>query len=121
DEGLRLLPGHPPALLSRGIILAKAGRAAEAAEAFGAYREVLQEGERPAAAYFAFASVVEAALGRPERGKQLCDEGVRLYPHIAVLLLHAGALRERAGAPDEAEVFYRRAVEEDGELPQARK
>lgn len=121
DEGLRLLPGHPPALLSRGIILAKAGRVAEAAEAFGAYREVLQEGERPAAAYFAFASVVEAALGRPERGKQLCDEGVRLYPHIAVLLLHAGALRERAGAPDEAEVFYRRAVEEDGELPQARK
>ena len=121
EEGLRLRPGHPPALLSRAVILAKTGRVPEAAEAFQLYREALEEGERPAAAYFAFASVTEAALGRPEGGKQLCDEGLRLYPHIAVLLLHAGALRERAGAADEAEVFYRRAVEEDGELAQARK
>ena len=77
--------------------------------------------DRPAAAYFAFGALAEAASGRPERAKQLCDEGLRLYPHIAPLLLHAGALRERAGVTDEAEVFYRRAVEEESELPQARK
>jgi tetratricopeptide (TPR) repeat protein len=121
DEGLRLLPGHPPALLSRAIILAKAGRMAEAAEAFQGYREGVGEEDRPSAAYFAFAALAEAAVGHPERAKQLCEEGLRFYPHIAPLLLHAGALRERAGVADEAEVFYRRAVDEDGDLPQARK
>lgn len=121
DEGLRLLPDHPPALLSRAILLAKGGRVIDAAEAFERYRGVLAEGERPAAGYFVFAPVVEAACGRPERGKQLCDEGVLHYPHVAPLLLHSGAIRERSGSSEEAEVFYRRAVEEDPELPQARK
>ena len=121
DEGLRLLPDHPPALLSRAVVLAKAGRLPEAAGAFERYREALGEEERPAASYFTFAAVAEAAIGHPERARQLCEEGLRIYPHIAPLLLHAGAMRERAGLPDEAEVFYRRAVEEDAELPQARK
>lgn len=121
DEGLRLLPGHPPALLSRAILLAKAGRVGEAVDGFSAYRDAVGEDDRPSAAYFAFAALAEAAVGRPERAKQLCDEGLRLYPHIAPLLLHAGALRERAGAAEEAEVFYRRAVEEDPELAPARK
>ena len=39
-----------------------------------------------------------------------------LYPHVAPLLLHAGRVRERAGAWEEAEMLYRRAAEEDGEL-----
>jgi tetratricopeptide (TPR) repeat protein len=121
DEGLRLLPGHPPALLSRGIILAKVGRMGEAVEAFASYRAAVGEDDRPSAAYYAFAALAEAAIGRPERGKQLCEEGLRLYPHIAPLLLHAGALRERAGMQEEAEVFYRRAVEEEADLAPARK
>ena len=82
---------------------------------------LLAQGERPAAGYFVFAPVVEASCGRPERAKQLCDEGVLHYPYVAPLLLHSGAIRERSGSPEEAEVFYRRAVEEDPELPQARK
>src|SRR5690606_23480131 len=106
---------------SGGVLLAKGGRVIDAAEAFERYRGVLAEGERPAAGYFVFAPVVEAACGRPERGKQLCDEGVLHYPHVAPLLLHSGAIRERSGSSEEAEVFYRRAVEEDPELPQARK
>ncbi|HEX6068823.1 MAG TPA: DUF4388 domain-containing protein [Longimicrobiaceae bacterium] len=121
EEGLRLLPHHPPALLSRAILLAKIGRLPDSVEAFQRYREGIEADDRPAAAYFAFAALAEAAVGRPERGKQLCDEGLTLYPHIAPLLLHAGALRERAGAVDEAEVFYRRAVEEDADLAPARK
>ena len=121
DEGLRLLPDHAPALLSRAILLAKVDRMTDAAGAFERYREVLAQGERPAAGYFVFAPVVEASCGRPERAKQLCDEGVLHYPYVAPLLLHSGAIRERSGSPEEAEVFYRRAVEEDPELPQARK
>ena len=120
-EGLRLLPDHPPALLSRAILLARAGRLTEAVDAFAVYRASLAQGERPAAGYFVFASVVEAATGRPEKGKQICDEGVLHFPHVAPLLLHAGAIRERSGSPEEAEMFFRRAVEEDPELPQARK
>lgn len=121
DEGLRLLPNHPPALLSKAILLARAGRLAEAVDGFATYRSSLAQGERPAAGYFVFASIVEAATGRPERGKQISDEGVLHFPHVAPLLLHAGAIRERSGSPEEAEMFYRRAVEEDAELPQARK
>ena len=93
----------------------------EAAEAFRGYRDALGAEDRPAASYFVFAAVAEAAIGHPEKGKLLCDEGLTVYPHIAPLLLHAGALRERAGAVDEAEVFYRRAVEEDSDLAPARK
>ena len=121
DEGLRLLPDYPPALLSRAVILAKAGRMGEAVAAFQRYRDRIGEDDRPSAAYFAFAALADAAVGHPERAKQLCDEGLTLYPHIAPLLLHAGALRERAGAVDEAEVFYRRSVEEDADLAPARK
>jgi len=66
-------------------------------------------------------ALAEAAVGRPELGRQLAEEGMRLYPHIPELILHLGALRERAGVAEEAEVFYRRAVEEAPELPQARK
>src|SRR5690606_40268825 len=102
---------------SGGVLLAKGGRVIGAAGAFERYRGGLAEGERPAAGYFVFAPVVEAACGRPERGKQLCDEGVLHYPHVAPLLLHSGAIRERSGSSEEAEVFYRRAVEEDPELP----
>jgi len=46
---------------------------------------------------------------------------VQLYPHVAQVLLHLGAVRERLGAWEEAELLYRRAVEEGRELPQAHK
>lgn len=121
EEALRHLPEHPQVLLSRGVLLCKLGRFSEAAEQLERYRERVADSQRPASAFYAFAAIAEAATGRRMRAQQLCEEGLSLYPHVAPLLLHAGALRERAGSWDEAEMLYRRAVEEEPDLAPARK
>jgi tetratricopeptide (TPR) repeat protein len=121
EEADRLLPNHPPVLLSRAILLLKAGRALEAVDLFRRYRERTADEPRPPAAYHAFASIAEASVGRLQVAREIAEAGVHLHPHVAPLLLHAGAIRERMGAWDEAEILYRRATEEDPELPQARK
>ncbi|MDP9348300.1 MAG: tetratricopeptide repeat protein, partial [Gemmatimonadota bacterium] len=87
---------------------------------FAAYREALGEA-RPPAVYFAFAVLAEAAAGRHADALRLGEEGTGLHPHSPLLLLHLGAVRERRGEWEEAEALYRRAVEEDGSLPQAHK
>jgi tetratricopeptide (TPR) repeat protein len=120
EEAARLDPRRPAIHLSRAILLLKRGEAAEAATAFAAYRAALGE-EHPPAAYFAFAVLAEAASGRDADALRLGEEGRGLHPHSPLLLLHLGAVRERRGEWEEAEALYRRAVEEDGELPQAHK
>jgi tetratricopeptide (TPR) repeat protein len=73
------------------------------------------------AAYYAFALLAEAAAGRADEAARLGDEGTAAHPHSAPVHLHYGAFRERRGEWEPAEALYRRAVEEDGELPQAHK
>jgi tetratricopeptide (TPR) repeat protein len=106
--------------LSRAILLLKQGDPHAAAEAFARYREVLGAG-RPPAAYFAWAVLAEAAAGRADEALKLGEEGIAAYPHSAPVHLHYGAVRERRGEWEQAEALYRRASEEDGELPQAHK
>jgi tetratricopeptide (TPR) repeat protein len=120
-EAAALLPDDPAILLSRAVLLCKARRLIEASEAFETYRARLGPGARPAASYFAFAPLAEAACGRLPRARQLAAQGVEAYPHLAVVLLHAGCIQERAGGWDEAELLLRRAVDADPALPQARK
>jgi tetratricopeptide (TPR) repeat protein len=120
DEAARLAPNRPQVLLSRAVLLLKMGDPHAAAEGFARYREVLGAG-RPPAAYFAFGLICEAAAGRPDEAVRMGEEGIALHPHSAPLHLHYGAVRERRGEWDAAEALYRRAVEEDGELPQAHK
>jgi tetratricopeptide (TPR) repeat protein len=121
DEALRLLPSEPRIVLSRAILLAKCGRVDESREAFDRYRaQVGTDGAAPAA-YYAFASIVEATAGQSDEAIRLAEEGIAQHPRSGVMLLHAGAIRERTGSWDQAEALYRRAAEEQGELPQAHK
>jgi tetratricopeptide (TPR) repeat protein len=120
DEAARLAPNRPQVLLSKAILTLKLGDPHAAAEAFAAYREALGAGKVPAA-YYAYALVAEAASGRADEAVQLGEEGIAAHPHSAAVHLHYGAVRERRGEWDQAEALYKRAVEEDGELPQAHK
>ncbi|HEX8694338.1 MAG TPA: DUF4388 domain-containing protein [Longimicrobium sp.] len=120
EEAARRAPKRPQVLLSRAILLLKQGDPHAAREAFARYREVLGEA-RPPAAYYAFAPLAEAAAGRADEAVRLGEEGAEAHPHSAYVHLHLGAVRERRGEWAEAEAAYRRAVEEDGEVPQARK
>ncbi len=113
DEAARLAPRRPQVVLSRAILLLKAGEVHAALQGFAAYREVLAAGRAPAA-YYAYALLAEAAL-------RLGDEGVSRHPHAAPVYLHMGAVLERKGDWEQAETMYRRATEEDRELPQAHK
>jgi tetratricopeptide (TPR) repeat protein len=121
DEALRLRPDAAISLLLKGVVLARSGEYADASETLARYREGLADGARPAGAYFAFSVLAEAGCGRLDDARRIGDEGLAAFPDLAQLLLHVGAVRERAGAWDEAEVLYRRAVEEDADLAQAHK
>ncbi|MBV9108656.1 MAG: DUF4388 domain-containing protein, partial [Gemmatimonadetes bacterium] len=120
DEAARMAPKRAQVQLSRAILLLKQGDPHAAAEAFARYREVLGAG-RPPAAYYAWAVLAEAAAGRADEALKLGEEGIAAYPHSAPVHLHYGAVRERRGEWEQAEALYRRASEEDGELPQAHK
>ncbi|HEX8674416.1 MAG TPA: DUF4388 domain-containing protein [Longimicrobium sp.] len=120
DEAARLAPQRPQVQLSRAILLLKQGEAHEAAAAFARFREGFT-GPRLPAAYFAFAVLAEAASGRADAALKLGEEGIKLHAHSAPLHLHLGVVRERRGEWEAAEAMYRRAVEEDGDLPQAHK
>jgi tetratricopeptide (TPR) repeat protein len=120
EEAARLAPKRPQVLLSRAILLLKLEDVHSAAEAFAAYREALGE-VRPPAAYFAFATLAEAAAGRLDAAVALGEEGAGLHTHSAGVHLHLGAVRERRGDWEQAEAAYRRATEEDADLPQAEK
>jgi tetratricopeptide (TPR) repeat protein len=117
DEAARLAPKRPQVLLSRAILLLKLGEVHAAAEGFAAYREALGSG-RPPAAYYAFALLAEAAAGTVDAALRLGDEGIERHPHAAAIYLHQGAVLERKGDWEQAETMYRRATEEDGDLPQ---
>jgi tetratricopeptide (TPR) repeat protein len=119
-EARRLAPERPQVVLSQAILLMKSGEIHEAAAAFEAYRQVLGKG-RPPPAYYAFAVLTEAAAGRPDAALALGDEGLGHHPHSAPIHLHIGAVLERRGDWERAEQAYRRATEEDRELPQAHK
>jgi tetratricopeptide (TPR) repeat protein len=120
QEAVRLAPKRPAILLSHAILLLKAGDVHEAAEAFEQYRAALGKARAPAA-YYAFAVLAEAAAGRPDAALRLGDEGIQAHPHAAPIHLHVGAVLERRGDWERAEAAYRRAIEEDRELPQAHK
>lgn len=120
EEALRLAPDRPAVLLSHAILLLKSRRVPEAAAAFARVRNAYGT-RRPPAAFFAFAVLAEAALGRSDAALALGEEGIRLHPHSAPLLLHVGAVHERRGDWPAAEALYRRACEEDPTLPQAHK
>jgi tetratricopeptide (TPR) repeat protein len=120
DEAVRLAPQRTQVLLSRAILLLKAGEAHAAAAAFRVYREAVGD-RRPPAGYFAFALLAEAASGSVDAALKLGDEGVAQHPHSAPVHLHLGTVHERRGDWDRAEAAYRRATEEDRDLPQAHK
>jgi tetratricopeptide (TPR) repeat protein len=120
DEAARLAPRRPQVILSRAILLLKAGDVHGALAGFAAYRELVADG-RPPAAYYAYALLAEASAGNPDAALRLGDEGVIKHPHAAPVYLHMGAVLERKGDWEQAEAMYRRATEEDRELPQAHK
>lgn len=121
DEAIALLPREPQLLLARAVLLSKARRCPEAAGVFEEYRALVGAGTRPAASYYAFAPLAEAARGRLPLARRIAEEGVEAFPLVAPVLLHAGCILERSGAVDRAETLLRRAVAADPELPQARK
>ena len=120
DEASATLGSYPPLLLSRAVLLCKASRPREAARAFAAYRRAAGDGAQPPAVYYAFAMIAEGACGRISVASRLAEEGARRYPHVGQVMLHAGAVRERLAAWEEAEMLYRAAVQAEPELAPAR-
>lgn len=120
DEALRLGGKRPAVVLSHAILTLKQGDAHAARAALAGYREALGE-KRPPAGYYAFAVLAEAAAGNPQEALRLGVEGAAAHPHAAPVHLHLGAVHERRGEWEAAEAAYRRATDEDGELPQAHK
>jgi tetratricopeptide (TPR) repeat protein len=120
EEAARMAPKRPQILLSHAILLLKLGDPHAAAEAFRKHREALGAA-KPSAAYYAFATLAEAASGRADEAVKLGEEGAAAHPHSAAVHLHLGAVRERRGEWEPAEAAYRRAMEEDGDLPQTHK
>jgi tetratricopeptide (TPR) repeat protein len=85
------------------------------------YRSRLDPGEKPEAAWYYHAALTEAIGSDASRAQALCWEGLEVHPDVAPLLLLAGLAAERLGDNDGAELFYRRAIEVEPNLPQAHK
>lgn len=119
-EAVRLNGKKPAFALSRAILLLKTGDPRGAHAAFAAYRTLLGKGRAPAA-FYTFATLAAAAAGQTDEAVQLAAEGLGLFPHAAMLLLALGNVRERKGEWETAEGLYRKATEENPELPQAHK
>ncbi|MBI4539014.1 MAG: tetratricopeptide repeat protein [Gemmatimonadetes bacterium] len=120
DQVERLRPGDPPALLARAIAQVKSGDLAAAAARFRGYRQQLG-GAAPPPLYYAFALLAAALAGDLDAALSVGEEGLRHHPSNGVLLVNVGAVHERRGDLEKAEVLYRRAREEAPLLPQVYK
>jgi tetratricopeptide (TPR) repeat protein len=121
EEGLGSSPGYRPLLLARGVLLARLRRYAEACEAFDEYAGAPGARAVPPASFFSYSVVALAGSGRLSEARTRADEGLELHPRSAPLLANAAAVQDRLGALEQAEVLYRRAVDEDPDLLQARR
>lgn len=120
DEAVRIDSKKPGFTLTRAILLIKAGHGRRAREEFATYRTLLGTGRVPAT-FFTFATLAAAAAGQTDEAIATAEEGLARHPHAAVLLLTLGNVHERKGDWEAAEGLYRRACEENPELPQAHK
>lgn len=119
EEGLRLAPNNPRLLLSRAILLLKNGNAMDAAAAFGAYRDGPGRSDDAPPSYYIFAVLAEAANSHLDQALAIGEAGLSRFPHLGRLMVSIGLIHERLGRLEEAESFYRRAVEEDPSLVRA--
>jgi tetratricopeptide (TPR) repeat protein len=119
-EAEQLRPGLPITALARVATLVAAGDPASAREELVEYRSRLGNKHAPPVVYFHYAALTEALLGRLDEAQALVRQGLANAAPPALLLL-GGAIAERLGDNDGAAELYRRAVDEDPSLPQARK
>lgn len=120
DEADALRPGQAKTALLRGVTLLNTGELAAAAATLAEHRERLGA-TRPSAEYYYYAALAALLLGAQGEADTLLEEGLALHGSSAPLLLLTGLLHEERGDQDAAEQYYRRAVEEDPQLPHAHK
>ena len=120
DEAETLRPGEARTALLRGVTLLNARDLAAGAAVLALYRQRLGAA-RPAAEYYYYAALAALLQGDPAGADALLEEGLALHGSSAPLLLLAGTLHELREDMDAAEHYYRRASEEDPQLPHAHK
>jgi tetratricopeptide (TPR) repeat protein len=120
DEAEGVRPGQARTSLVRGVTLLGTGELAAASASLAQHRERLGATPPTAESYY-YGALASLLLGAQGEADTLLDEGLSLHGSSAPLLLLAGLVLEERGDLDAAEQQYRRAVEEDPQLPQAHK
>ncbi|MDX1568368.1 MAG: tetratricopeptide repeat protein, partial [Longimicrobiales bacterium] len=109
-------PGDRGALLHRGIVLLKAGRAAQASEIFERYRKKI--GDRtPPPIYYAYAVLAASLTGDLDRAAAVGREGLSHYDDHGAILVNTGVTLAQKREPDAAEAFFLRAVKSAPSTP----
>jgi tetratricopeptide (TPR) repeat protein len=121
NEAENARAGTPTVALARAVTHLQQQDLEQTRAALQDYRTRLGPGEKPEAAWYYHAALTEAIGSDASRAQALCWEGLERHPDVAPLLLLAGLAAERLGDNDGAELFYRRAIEVEPNLPQAHK
>jgi tetratricopeptide (TPR) repeat protein len=121
DAAETLNADDPSLFLSRAIAQLKAGDPLDALKSFQAYRERLEEDEVPPAVFFAYSVLAAGMAGDLDRAIMIGREGVGHYPNEGAILVNTGGVVAHRGEAAAAEAFFKRAIEEGGNPPQAHK
>ncbi|UCF21232.1 MAG: DUF4388 domain-containing protein [Gemmatimonadota bacterium] len=118
DEGLARHEGHPRLVLTKSMLLLKLGNTAEAREALDRYLEKVEE---PEPLYYSTRALAEAMSADIASATVTALAGLAKHPNEAALSNNAGVILERDGDLSRARSMYQRALDLNGDLPQASK
>ncbi|HUF67885.1 MAG TPA: DUF4388 domain-containing protein [Longimicrobiales bacterium] len=121
NEAENVRAATPAVALARAIAHIENRNLEDGRAALQEYRTRLGPDEKPEAGWYYHAALAEAIGSDASRAQALCWEGLESHPDVAPLLMLAGLAAERLGDNDGAELFYRRAIEVEPNLPQAQK
>ena len=105
---------------SMGVLALRDGALSAAEAAFATARSLTGD-KPPSAAWFHFAALTAALGGALDRAIGLLEEGLKAYPHAAVLHNNLAVTLERRGRFDESLAAAERGAQEDGAVAQLHK
>jgi len=121
EEAEALSGRRPETALARAEASLQVGDLRGSAEALAHYRERQPDQAARPARYHHAAALCAALAGDLDGAAAAIKQGQSLHPESAPLHVLAGAIAERRNRLEKAGEHYRRALEEDPQLPQAYK
>jgi tetratricopeptide (TPR) repeat protein len=121
DSAEKLKAKDPSLSMARAICHLKNGDALDALKSFQVYRDQLEDDEVPPAVFFAYSVLAAGMAGDLDRAIMIGREGVGHYPNEGAILVNTGGVVAHKGEAAAAEAFFKRAIEEGGNPPQAHK